>query len=160
MTESCFATFLEQDRVRAGYAICDLDPAEFPRTRWGVAREGGQLISVVLEYLGLTPQPLFVMGDSAGIAQILREVIRPRLVYLAGDHSHMAEIAKLYRIDPGPPMIRMVATRATFRPHEEGVGHASPAGRDHRLEPPVRPRLHLAGYRPIRSPPASITASA
>ena len=26
-------TFLEQDRVRAGYAICDLDPAEFPRTR-------------------------------------------------------------------------------------------------------------------------------
>ncbi|HEX2398607.1 MAG TPA: GNAT family N-acetyltransferase [Mycobacterium sp.] len=114
-------TFLEQDRVRAGYAICDLDPAEFPRTRWGVAREGGQPISVVLEYLGLTPQPLFVMGDSAGIAQILRDVVRPRLVYLASDHSHVAEIGKIYRIDPGPPMIRMVATRATFRPHQEGT---------------------------------------
>ena len=75
----------------------------------------------MLEYGGLTPQPLFVMGDSAGIAQILRDVIRPRLVYLASDHSHLAEIGKIYRIDPGPPMMRMVATRATFRPHQEGT---------------------------------------
>jgi ribosomal protein S18 acetylase RimI-like enzyme len=113
-------TFLEQDRVRAAYAICDLDPSEFARTRWGVASEEGQPIAVVLEYLGLTPQPLFVMGDSAGIVQILRDVIRPRLVYLAADRSHLTDIGKLYRIDAGPPMIRMVATRATFRPHAEG----------------------------------------
>ena len=114
-------TFLEQDRIRAAYAICDLDPSEFPRTRWGIAREAGQPISVVLEYLGLTPQPLFVMGDSAGIVQILRDIVRPRLVYLAADNRHLAEIGKLYRIDPGPPMVRMVATRSTFRPYAEGV---------------------------------------
>lgn len=113
--------FLERDRVRAAYAICDLDPAEFPRTRWGIAHEDGRPIAVVLEYTGLTPQPLFVMGDSAGITQVLRDVIRPRLVYLAADHSHLAEIGKLYRIDPGPPMIRMVATRSTFRPNSDGV---------------------------------------
>jgi ribosomal protein S18 acetylase RimI-like enzyme len=112
--------FLEHDRVRAAYAICDLDPAEFPRTRWGIAREEGRPIAVVLEYTGLTPQPLFVMGDSAGIGQILRDVVRPRLVYLAADQSHLAEIGKLYRIDPGPPMIRMVTTRSTFRPHPDG----------------------------------------
>ena len=29
--------FLERDRVRAAYAICDLDPAEFPRTRWAIS---------------------------------------------------------------------------------------------------------------------------
>ena len=110
-------SFLEQDRIRAAYAVCDLDPSEFGRTRWGVANEDGRTIAVVLEYTGLTPQPLFVMGDSAGIAQILRDVIRPRLVFLATDAQHLPEISRLYRIDPGPPMIRMYATRHTFRPY-------------------------------------------
>jgi ribosomal protein S18 acetylase RimI-like enzyme len=108
--------FLEQDRIRAAYAICDLDPSEFARTRWGVAHENGQPIAVVLEYTGLTPQPLFAMGDPQGIGQVLRDVVRPRLVYLAADPRHLTEIGRLYRIDPGPPMIRMVATRATFQP--------------------------------------------
>jgi ribosomal protein S18 acetylase RimI-like enzyme len=108
--------FLEQDRIRAAYAICDLDPSEFARTRWGVAYENSQPIAVVLEYTGLTPQPLFVMGDSAGIGTVLRDVVRPRLVYLAADARNLPEIGRLYRIDPGPPMIRMVASRHTFEP--------------------------------------------
>src|SRR5829696_7366286 len=82
-------TFLEQDRLRAAYAICDLDPSEFPRTRWGIAQEEGRTIAVVLEYSGLTPQPVFVMGDSPAVGQILRDVLRPRLVYLAGDTRHL-----------------------------------------------------------------------
>lgn len=109
-------SFLEHDRIRAAYAICDLDPTEFARTRWGVAREDGSPIAVVLEYTGLTPQPLFVMGDSQGIGQVLRDVVRPRLVFLATDAQHLPEISRLYRIDPGPPMIRMYVTRHTFRP--------------------------------------------
>jgi ribosomal protein S18 acetylase RimI-like enzyme len=109
--------FLEQDRLRAAYAVCDLDPTEFARTRWGVAREGGRTIAVVLEYTGLTPQPLFVMGDSQGIGRILRDVIRPRLVYLASDAEHLPEISRQYRIDAGPPMIRMYVTRHTFQPY-------------------------------------------
>ena len=32
--------FLERDRLRAAYALCDLDPREFARTRWGVAQRG------------------------------------------------------------------------------------------------------------------------
>lgn len=108
--------FLEGDRIRAAYAICDLDESEFARTRWGVALEDGRPIAVVLEYTGLTPQPLFVMGDSQGIAQILREHIRPRLVYLAADAAHLSAIDRIYRIDAGPPMIRMYVTHHTFRP--------------------------------------------
>jgi len=108
--------FLERDRLRAAYAICDLDPTEFGRTRWGIARENGLPIAVVLEYTGLTPQPLFVMGDAGGIVRVLREVIRPRLVYLAADAAHIAPIERVYRVDPGPPMIRMYVNRHTFRP--------------------------------------------
>ena len=77
--------FLERDRLRAAYALCDLEDREFARTKWGVATERGEPIAVVLEYGGLTPQPLFVMGDADGISAILRDVIRPRLVYLAAD---------------------------------------------------------------------------
>jgi ribosomal protein S18 acetylase RimI-like enzyme len=108
--------FLERDRLYAAYAICDLDEKEFGRTRWGIATEDGRTIAVVLEYTGLTPQPLFVMGEPAGVAAIVREVVHPRLVYLAGEGNHLAQLEELYRIDPGPPMIRMWVDRASFRP--------------------------------------------
>lgn len=109
-------TFLEQDRLRAAYAICDLEEREFARTRWGVASEGGQPIAVVLEYGGLTPQPLFVMGDGDGVAAVLRDTIKPRLVYLAADQSHLPAIERLYRVDPGPQMVRMHVNRRMFAP--------------------------------------------
>jgi len=108
--------FLERDRLRAAYAICDLDEKEFSKTRWGVAREGGEITAVALEYTGLTPQPLFVMGDPRGVGAVVRDVIHPRLVYLAGDVEHLPELGLHYRIDPGPPMLRMWVDRYSFQP--------------------------------------------
>jgi len=108
--------FLGQDRLYAAYAICDLDEREFPRTRWGVALDGGRPAAVVLEYLGLSPQPLFAMGEAAGITAILRDVIRPRAAYLAGDADALVAAEPLYRVEPGPPMVRMWVDRASFRP--------------------------------------------
>ena len=55
--------YLERDRLFAAYAICDLGEREFPRTRWGIATVGERPVAVALEYGGLTPQPLFVMGE-------------------------------------------------------------------------------------------------
>jgi ribosomal protein S18 acetylase RimI-like enzyme len=109
-------TFLERDRLRAAYAICDLDEREFAKTKWGIATDGDETVAVVLEFGGLTPQPLFVMGEPDAVAQILRDVIRPRLVYLAADESHLPAIDRLYRIDPGPQMVRMTVQRRAFRP--------------------------------------------
>jgi ribosomal protein S18 acetylase RimI-like enzyme len=108
--------FLGRDRLRAAYAVADLDEREFAKTRWGVAYEGGEPTAVVLEFGGLTPQPLFVMGDADGIVAILREVIRPRLAYLAAEESLLAPIGAVYKIDPGPPMIRQAVSRQSFRP--------------------------------------------
>lgn len=108
--------FLEQDRIFAAYAICDLDDREFGRTRWGVALENGTPVAVALEYSGATPQPLFVMGRVHGIREILRDTIRPRVAYCASLPEALPAIAVHYRVDAGPPMVRMVVDAASFRP--------------------------------------------
>ncbi len=94
--------FLEQDRLYAAYAICDLEEREFGRTRWGVAYDGDELVAVGLEYTGPTPQPLFVMGRQDGISAILRDVIRPRAAYIATQASHAPRGRGALPRGPGP----------------------------------------------------------
>lgn len=118
--------FLERDRIYAAYALCDLDDREFARTRWGVAFAGSDPVAVVLEYAGPAPQPVFVMGENAGIAAILRELIRPRAAYLAARTEALPTIASIYRVEPGPPMVRMWVDRSTFRPYPAEVARLLP----------------------------------
>ncbi|KRT63289.1 MAG: GCN5-like protein N-acetyltransferase [Chloroflexi bacterium CSP1-4] len=108
--------FLERDRLYAAYAICDLDAREFARTRWGAAFDGDRLLAVALEYVGFAPQPLFLMGDPDGVAAVLHDVIRPRAAYVAGLPAHLAAVERIYRVAPGPPMVRMWVDRSSFRP--------------------------------------------
>jgi ribosomal protein S18 acetylase RimI-like enzyme len=110
------AEFLGSDRLFAAYALCDLDDREFGRTHWGVALDRGRPVAVVLEYLGSSPQPLFVMGEPGGVTGVLREIIRPRTAYLAALPDLLDATAAVYRISEGPPMIRMWVDRASFRP--------------------------------------------
>ncbi len=119
--------FLERDRLSAAYALCDLDEKEFHKTKWGVAYERGEPTAVVLEYGGLTPQPLFVAGDAEGVAAVLRDVIRPRVVYLAADRSHLDAVNRQYRVDQGPQMVRMAVNRQMFRPIYGPVARLEPA---------------------------------
>ncbi len=118
--------FLEADRLYAAYAICDLDDQEFGRTRWSVAFRGEVPSSLVLEYSGASPQPLFVMGEPAGVEAILRQLVRPRTAYLAARAEHLAAIAAHYRIDPGPAMVRMWVDRVHFRPFPAEVDRLLP----------------------------------
>jgi ribosomal protein S18 acetylase RimI-like enzyme len=108
--------FLETDRLYSAYALCDLDDREFLRTRWGTASVSGKTIAVVLQYAGYSPQPVFVMGENAGIEAILGAIIKPRTAYVAARAEHLSAIASLYKIDPGPPMLRMWVDAAHFRP--------------------------------------------
>lgn len=120
------ARFLEQDRLYAAYALCDLEEREFARTRWGAAYDGDQLIAVGLEYTGPTPQPLFVMGRTDGIEAVLRDVIRPRAAYIAARSTMLPAIEAHYRVDPGPQMVRMWVDRARFRPYPAQVQRLLP----------------------------------
>ncbi len=118
--------FLERDRLFAAYAICDLDEREFGKTRWGGAFDGDELVAVALEYAGLSPQPLFVMGRTDGIATILRDVIKPRAAYVATLGAGLPAVATQYRVDPGPLMVRMWVDRSTFRPYPADVRRLLP----------------------------------
>lgn len=119
--------FLERDRLYAAYAICDLDAREFARTRWGVALDGERPVAVTLEYSGLSPQPLFVMGEAEGVGALLRELVRPRAAYLACLPPHLEAVRQAYRLDPGPPMVRMWVDRAAFRPFPGATARLLPA---------------------------------
>jgi ribosomal protein S18 acetylase RimI-like enzyme len=117
---------LAHDRLYAAYAICDLEEREFGRTRWGVAYDGDDPVAVGLEYLGPTPQPLFVMGSTDGIAAVLRDVIRPRAAYIAARPEMLPAVEQVYRVDAGPTMVRMWVDRTRFRPYPATVQRLLP----------------------------------
>ena len=108
--------FLESDRLFAAYALADTDDHEFSRTHWGVAFEDGRPIAVVMEYRGTSPQPLFVMGEPAGVSLVLRDIIRPRIAYAQARAALLPAIRAHYRADAPAPMVRMVVDRSTFSP--------------------------------------------
>lgn len=124
--KSLLRGFLERDRLYAAYAICDLEEREFARTRWAMAWDGDVPVALVLEYNGPTPQPLFVMGRDDGIAAILRDIIRPRVAYVAAPAPVMPAVETAYRVDPGPSMVRMWVDRARFRPYPSSVQRLLP----------------------------------
>ncbi len=119
--------FLETDRLFAAYAICDLEDREFSKTRWGGAFDGDRLVALALEYSGLTPQPLFAMGRPDGIEAILRDVVRPRAAYVAVLPESVPAVQAVYRLDPGPQMVRMWVDRARFRPYPADVRRLLPS---------------------------------
>lgn len=108
--------FLNRDRLFAAYAIADTDDSEFARTRWGVAFDEGEPVAVVLEYRGISPQPLFVMGDPDGVASILGDVIRTRVAFLASKPELVPAVRQHYRLEPGAQMVRMSVDRGSFEP--------------------------------------------
>jgi ribosomal protein S18 acetylase RimI-like enzyme len=118
--------FLGQDRLYAAYAICDLEDREFSRTRWAAAYDDDELVAIGLEYTGPTPQPLFVMGRSDGIAAVLRDVIKPRAAYIAARVDMLPAIETQYRVDAGPQMVRMWVDRMHFRPYPATVQRLLP----------------------------------
>jgi len=118
--------FLERDRLFAAYSLCDLEDREFGRTRWGIATAADEILAVGMEYGGPTPQPLFLMGDDEGISALLRDVIRPRAAYVSASTESLPAIGRHYRVDPGPPMVRMWVDRSTFQPYPASVERVLP----------------------------------
>ncbi len=106
---------LQRDRLFAAYALADLEDRDPARARWGIAREGDEVVSLVLEFGGPAPQPLFVVGRDDGIDAILRDVIRPPIAYVACLPANQAAVERRYRLEPGPQMVRMWIDKASFR---------------------------------------------
>lgn len=131
--------FLERDRLFAAYALADLEDREAARARWGVAWQAGEIVSLVLEYGGPSPQPLHVLGRDDGIDAILREVIKPSIAYIACLPATVPAVERRYRLEAGPQMVRMWVDRSSFRSVEDpgveplGPGDAGELNRLYRL---------------------------
>lgn len=124
---SLLRTFLEGDRRFAGYALCALDDRFFDRARWAIATRDGEPVSLAMEHGGPAPQPVFLTGDPDGTEILLREVIRPRTAYVSSPADLLPTVAALYRLDPGPPMVRMAVDRESFRPYPGPVQRLTPS---------------------------------
>ena len=111
--------FLDRDRIYAAYALADLEDRDTGRARWGIARQDGDVVALVLEYGGPSPQPLFIAGRDDGIDAILREVIRPSIAYVACLPANLAAVERRYHLEPGPQMVRMWVDQDSFRPAED-----------------------------------------
>jgi ribosomal protein S18 acetylase RimI-like enzyme len=107
--------FLERDRIFAAYALADLEDRVVGRARWGIARAGDEVVSLVLEYGGPSPQPLFIAGRDDGIEAILRDVIRPAVAYVSCLPANQEAVSRRYRLEPGPQMVRMWVDKASFQ---------------------------------------------
>ena len=129
-------SFLERDRIFAAYALADLEDRDASRAKWGIARSGDDVVSLVLEYGGPAPQPLFVAGRDDGVEAILRDVIKPSIAYVACLPATQAAVERRYRLEPGPQMVRMWIDKAGFRDvFDPGVERLAPtdAGELNRL---------------------------
>ena len=83
------------------------------------------------------------MGRDDGIAAILRDVDPAAGRLRRGAcRTLLPAVETAYRVDPGPPMVRMWVDRAHFRPYPADRPAAA-AGRDRRAQPALPARLRV-----------------
>jgi GNAT superfamily N-acetyltransferase len=109
-------SFLEKDRIWAGYAICDLEPELFPLCDWYTARMNNDVISLALYFKGLEPQTQITMGAPTGIDRILETAEVPGRLYAHIPLRHRQVLEKFYSFTQLKSMKRMMVTRKSFRP--------------------------------------------
>ena len=109
---------LRRDRLYAAYAIGDLEGVLFEKCQWAAAYEDGQASALCLLFKGLTPNAVFCMGKSAGLAMVLGSAMRPGRVFFAALPEHVAALRAFYDLDPPETLIRMAITSGAFRPVE------------------------------------------
>lgn len=109
------ATFLAEDRLFSAYALADLDEANISGARWWLARRGETPVAAALAMLDLSFRPLFLTGDAAGTAALLRHAVREPRVIVAAPPQHRPAIEESYRLERVDRMLRMVVDAQHFR---------------------------------------------
>lgn len=97
------------------YALGQLEPALFPRTRWFYAR-GTTGTGLVLHSRGGLGDATFVLGDPDAVSAILSIYPGTAQTYATCQPQHLDSLRRYYRLANQQPMIRMGVTRAEFTP--------------------------------------------
>ncbi len=100
------------------YALGQLEPALFPRTRWYYAR-GTTGTGLVLHSRGGLGDATFVMGDPDAVLAILTIHPGTAQTYATCQPQHLEALRRVYRLATQQPMIRMGVDRHSFAPVHE-----------------------------------------
>lgn len=95
------------------YALGQLEPALFPRTRWYYAR-GTTGTGLVLHSRGGLGDATFVMGDPDAVLAILTIHPGTAQTYATCQPQHIEALRRVYRLATQQPMIRMGVERTGF----------------------------------------------
>ncbi len=107
--------FLRFRRAYAAYALGQLDPMLFRRTRWWVAK-GARGQALLLHSYGGLGNALLAMGDRDALEAILALHPGPRHAYATCQPEHLDVLKRYYDFANEQPMIRMAVTANTFQP--------------------------------------------
>jgi GNAT superfamily N-acetyltransferase len=97
------------------YALGQLEPGLFERTRWYAGR-GDTGTGLVLHSRGGLGDATFVMGDPDAVAGILSIHPGTQHTYATCQPQHVEILHRTYRLATQQPMIRMAVDREAFRP--------------------------------------------
>ena len=97
------------------YALGQLEPALFPRTRWYYAR-GTTGTGLVLHSRGGLGDATFVLGDPDAVSAILSIHPGTAQTYATCQPQHLDTLRRYFRLANQQPMIRMAVTRERFEP--------------------------------------------
>ena len=100
------------------YALGQLEPVLFPRTRWYYAR-GTTGTGLVLHSGGGLGDAPFVMGAPDAVLAILTIHPGTAQTYATCQPQHLEALRRVYRLATQQPMIRMGVDRRTFVPVHE-----------------------------------------
>lgn len=95
------------------YALGQLEPGLFERTRWYWSR-GDTGSGLVLHSKGGLGDATFVMGDPDAVAAILSIHPGPAQTYATSQPQHIGVLGRVYRLANQQPMIRMSVTGDAF----------------------------------------------
>ena len=104
-------------REHAAYALAQLEPGLFERTRWFTA-EGPGGRALVTHSRGGLGDATFVTGDPEAVAAILSIEPGPARSYLTGREEHLEAVRTVFHVSNSQPMLRMSVNAATFRARE------------------------------------------
>jgi len=111
------AAYLRTDRRYSAYALGDLDSAARGRCSWGIAFDAdGEPVALAMHHDGLVPQPLFLMGEPAGVRAVLAGVIKPRDAFFQSTKALDLAASDLYELDEATVLLRMVVDADSFIP--------------------------------------------
>ncbi len=109
-------SFLETDRLWAGYALCDLQQDLFQLCDWHVACVDDAIISLCLYYKGLQPPTQITMGAPYGIEKILNSADVLGELYAHIPLQHREVLERYYAFSELQLMKRMAVAKDTFTP--------------------------------------------